>query len=277
MAKRGKQYRIGSQMGRRTMFVSQEKQAQHQAARRLKLWSRAVLFVVILGVALIVGGVLRFVMIPYFYQEIVTQIHSEGEDAEPVPDYDELGLPIYDNSISLFVINSQNPNPDYVPKLAALENVQVDARIADAMRQLVAAAKEDGLVLIFTDGYVSSEEQGKRYEAMVEEYMDERTAVMAKTEARAKEPMAGESDFQTGLCLRLAADKETFTQSKPYAWLKTNMASYGFVFRYPEGKENYTAVDPDLTVLRYVGGENAAVMQQRSMCLEEYRSYLNDQ
>jgi D-alanyl-D-alanine carboxypeptidase len=263
------------------MFVSQEKQAQHQAARKLKLWSRVVAAAVIMGGALIAGFFLWFFMIPYFQQEIITNVQpvNPGESQEPVPDYDELGLPIYDDSVNLFVINSLNPNEEYVPKLSQIENIQVDSRITDALRQLVAAAKEDNLVLIFTDGYVSYEEQGERFEKTAQQKMNDEnlTAVMAKTTARAQTPMAGESDFQTGLCLRIAGDKETFKQSRTYSWLKANMGKYGFVFRYPEGKNNYTYVDPDPTVLRYVGGSNASAMQERSMCLEEYISYIDDQ
>lgn len=285
--RRQKQYSIGNSsrgelgLSRRRLFVSQEKQAQHQAARKLKLWSRVVAAAAITGAALIAGFFLWFFMIPYFQQEIMTGTQPADPSAsqEPVPDYDELGLPIYDNSVSLFVINSQNPSSDYVPKLSQIENVQVDSRITDALRQLVAAAKEDNLVLIFTDGYVSYEEQGERFEKTAQQKMNDEnlTAVMAKTTARAQTPMAGESDFQTGLCLRLVGDKETFARSRTYSWLKANMGRYGFVFRYPEDKTNYTNVDPDPTVIRYVGGENAAAMQQRSMCLEEYISYINDQ
>lgn len=288
MAKRRqKQYRIGNSsrtqlgLGRRSMFVSQEKQAQHQAARKLKIWSRVVAAAAILGVAMIAGLFIWFFMVPYFHQELITPATSQDPEAsaEPLPDYDSLGLPIYDNSVNLFLINQTSPGGDYAPRLAEIENIQVDYRIADALRQLTSAAKEDGLVLIFSDGYVSYQEQEERFEQKVREFMDDGnlTAVMAKTDARAKVPMAGESDFQTGLCLRLAADKETFEQSKTYTWLKANMGQYGFVFRYPKSKTNYTGMDPDLTVLRYVGGENAEAMQQRSMCLEEYKSYLEGQ
>ena len=35
------------------MFVSQEKQAQHQAARKLKLWSRVVAVVAVIGIGLV--------------------------------------------------------------------------------------------------------------------------------------------------------------------------------------------------------------------------------
>lgn len=288
MAKRRqKQYKIGNSsrtrlgLGRRSMFVSQEKQAQHQAARRLKIWSRVVAAAVILGVAMVAGLFIWFFMVPYFHQELITSAASQDPDAsaEPLPDYDSLGLPIYDNSFNLFIINQSSPGGDYAPRLAEIESIQVDYRIADALRQLTSAAKEDDLVLIFSDGYVSSQEQGERFEQKVREYMDDGsyTAVMAKTEAQAVVPVAGESDFQTGLCLRLAADKETFEQSKTYTWLKSNMGQYGFVFRYPKSKKNYTGMEPDPTVLRYVGGENAAAMQQRSMCLEEYKSYLDEQ
>lgn len=264
------------------MFVSQEKQAQHQAARRIKFWSRIVATVAVLGMVGVAVFFLWFYLVPYFHQELITPtVATDDPDAsmEPLPDYDENGLPVYGNEVNLFTISETEPNPEYEPRLAQIESVRVDARITDALRQLSAAASEDGYVLIFTDGYVSAEEQGKRYEEKVEELMEngQQTAVMAKTDARALIPMAGESDFQTGLCLRVAADKKTFPQSKTYTWLKTNMGRFGFVFRYPDDKEDYTNVKGDPTVLRYVGIENASAMQQRSMCLEEYISYLNDQ
>ncbi len=289
MAKRNrKRYSIGNPsrsqlgLGRRSMFVSQEKQAQHQAARRIKFWSRIVATVAVLGMVGVAVFFLWFYLVPYFHQELITPtVATDDPDAsmEPLPDYDENGLPVYGNEVNLFTISETEPNPEYEPRLAQIESVRVDARITDALRQLSAAASEDGYVLIFTDGYVSAEEQGKRYEEKVEELMEngQQTAVMAKTDARALIPMAGESDFQTGLCLRVAADKKTFPQSKTYTWLKTNMGRFGFVFRYPDDKEDYTNVKGAPTVLRYVCIENASAMQQRSMCLEEYISYLNDQ
>ena len=105
------------------------------------------------------------------------------------------------------------------------------------------------------------------------------TAVMARTEAQSLVPEAGESDFQTGMCLRLAVsgDAESFEKSKTYSWLRNNMGKYGFVFRYPADKEDYTGCTEDLTVIRYVGSGHATSMQQLSMCLEEYISYLSRQ
>ena len=42
-------------------------------------------------------------------------------------------------------------------------------------------------------------------------------------------------------------------------------------------KDDYTGCSEDYTVIRYVGSDNATAMQQRSLCLEEYISYLNSQ
>ena len=52
------------------------------------------------------------------------------------------------------------------------------------------------------------------------------------------------------------------------------MGAYGFVFRYPAGKADYTGVEQNDLVLRYVGPENAAAMRRLSMCLEEYIAYV---
>mgnify|MGYP000284926528 CR=1 FL=1 len=64
--------------------------------------------------------------------------------------------------------------------------------------------------------------------------------------------MAGESDMQSGMCLQVEADPETFGDSRTCSWLRNNMGKYGFVFRYPADKEDYTGCTEDLTVIRYV-------------------------
>jgi len=272
----------------RNIFVSRDKQIQNRKARKIRIWSRVV---AVLAALVSLGAVALFVwsyLIPYFQQEfILPPAVSEMEDPlltgsmAPLPVYDEMGLPVYDNDMCLFVINRASPaGPDFVPTLYTAEGVAVDARIADALRQMTAAAQEDGLGLVFTEGYISYEDQGKLFDSMVDELMNGEnglTTVMAKTEASSRQPPAGQSDFQTGLCVRVSGDPETFADSRTYSWLRSNMGKYGFIFRYPEDKDDMTGMKADPTVIRYVGSANAAAMQQRSMCLEEYITYLNNQ
>lgn len=273
----------------RNIFVSRDKQIQHHQARRIKLWSRVVAVLAVLAVLAAGALFIWSYLIPYFRQEfILPSTASEWEEdplltgsMAPLPVYDDMGLPVYDNDMCLFVINKSSPaDSSFEPMLTTVEGVAVDARIADALRALCAAAQEDGLSLMFTEGYISYEDQGRRFEERVEDLMSGEqglTAVMAKTNAGSQQPEAGKSDFQTGLCLRLDGDPETFLDSRTYSWLRSNMGKYGFIFRYPDNKEDMTGMDADPTVVRYVGSANAAAMQQRSMCLEEYVTYLGSQ
>lgn len=58
------------------------------------------------------------------------------------------------------------------------------------------------------------------------------------------------------------------------AWITENCSKYGFVVRYPEGKDTVTGQPGCVWHLRYVGKLHAAVMSQNSLCLEEYISWL---
>ncbi len=272
----------------RNLFVSRDKQAQSRSARRIRIWMRVVLALVGVGVAAVLLLLGAFYLVPWFRAEL--QLGEEDDSSltsgvsslpeEEVLRFDDLGLPIYPEEDMLFVINSFTPAPeDFSVELAAVASVQVDARIQPALEALTEAARADGLALVFSDGYISYSRQEQRFDAAVEKLMEEKglSVVMARTEAASTEPEPGENDFQTGLCLRLTGDPATFEESQTYAWLKANMGKYGFVFRYPEDKQNFTGVAADPTVIRYVGAANASAMQQRSLCLEEYISYLNSQ
>lgn len=266
----------------RNLFISRDKQLQSRQARRLKLLMRAVIALGAVVAAAGVGLFLAFYMVPYFQAEIsLGSSSSQGEGSASsqveMPSYDAVGLPVYGDDVALFVINRDEPqDEEYVPNTVEAAGVQVEAHIATALQMLVDAAKEDGLALTFAEGYVPYEEQRQRFEAEVQRLMEEEglTTVMARTQARLTVPMAGECDLQTGLCLRLDADPATFGDSRTCSWLRTNMGRYGFIFRYPEGKEDYTGCSGDLTVIRYVGSGHATSMQQLSMCLEEYVTYL---
>lgn len=273
----------------RNIFVSREKQMQHQAARRVKNWMRVVLGLALTLLGVVAVTVFLFYLAPWFQQELSVGSGASQADSSPlsslsfseaVPEYDEMGLAIYSQEECLFVVNSSAPaEEDFSPELEEVGGVRVDKKIAPALRLLLSAAKEDGLKLVLTQGYVSYEEQKTRFENKVKELGESQslTTVMARAEAASIEPEPGQSDFQSGRCVRIDGDPATFADSRTYSWLKNNMGKYGFAFRFPEYKADFTGIKADPTVIRYVGSQCAAAMQQRSMCLEEYIDYLNRQ
>ena len=272
----------------RNLFISKDKQMQDRSARRIHGVMRAVS---VLGILVVVTGLGLFIfgyLIPYFHSEFSVGEEEPGVSENSmssgwessIPLYNSMGLPVYEDEISLFVINSEKPvGADYIPDTVKVNEVQVQEKIADAVRLLVSAAKSDGLALNFSKGYVSYENQAVLFDKKVEELQKEQglTVVMARSEAQQFVPMAGQCDDQSGMCVTVSGDPETFPDSQTYSWLKNNMGKYGFVFRYPADKEDATGHIADDTVLRYVGSVHAEAMQQRSMCLEEYISYLNSQ
>ncbi len=58
------------------------------------------------------------------------------------------------------------------------------------------------------------------------------------------------------------------------AWIIENCASYGFIVRYPEGKEASHGKNPCVWHLRYVGKVHSAVMAQNNLCFEEYLNWI---
>ena len=55
-----------------------------------------------------------------------------------------------------------------------------------------------------------------------------------------------------------------------YSWIYDNAAKYGFVQRYPENKTSVTGITNEPWHFRYVGREQAALIKESGLCLEEY-------
>ena len=85
----------------------------------------------------------------------------------------------------------------------------------------------------------------------------------------------GKSDHHTGYSVALKIlDNENVTlplsSNETYNWLAQNAYKYGFVVRYPEGKENVTAISDYTNCFHYVGYAPAAYMHANNLCMEEF-------
>lgn len=193
-----------------------------------------------------------------------------------VPEYDaETGIMLYDDTFNLQIINSAHPATyTDTPETETFSGVLMHKNIVDAVRTMQKAARDEGVEIAFSAGYVSYYEQETLYQAQVDRLVQGgMTKIMAEKEAKSTVAAPGESDMQTGLCLTLKGDQATFTETAEYTWLLNSMGKYGFVFRYPAGKESATGLEANILVIRYVGAENAVKMRKLSMCLEEFVDY----
>jgi LAS superfamily LD-carboxypeptidase LdcB len=86
----------------------------------------------------------------------------------------------------------------------------------------------------------------------------------------------GFSEHNSGLAVDLYGSGDTslspsFANTKAYAWLMEHCADYGFILRFPKGKESVTGVIYEAWHFRYVGDPAIAhAIMDNGLCLEEY-------
>ena len=92
---------------------------------------------------------------------------------------------------------------------------------------------------------------------------------------------AGDSEHHTGLAVDFTVyEGGKYDQSKlgtgDYAWIDENAHKFGFVNRYPKGKESITLIDNEPWHYRYVGVPHATAMKDYDLCLEQYIDYIKN-
>ena len=181
------------------------------------------------------------------------------------------------NEELLRVVNKTNPlERDYVPELVELDGYQISPLAADSLKKLLSDAESQGIKLSVGSAYVSYDDQDKLYKQEYEEYIKENgvSEVKAQSVLEALTPQAGRSESQTGLLVYFKSGKTEFKSSKAHPWLLRNAMKYGFIPRYPRGSQPKTSMHPNSKAYRFVGYENARLMNLLGKTLDEYSSYL---
>lgn len=205
------------------------------------------------------------------YQTIVTRVNIKL-DKEFYTDTKEI-----ENPDSLYVVvNKYNYlSSSYVPKnLKALFNntnaTMVDVA-ADAYKELVEAAKKDGITLVATTAYRSYGFQSTLY--------NNYKAKDGEKAADTYSARPGFSEHQTGLAADLNDPNYSERRLSPsdYEWLKNNAHKYGFIIRFPQGTEDITGYQEEDWHIRYLGKDVAEKVKNSGLTLDEYYDlYLKD-
>lgn len=151
------------------------------------------------------------------------------------------------------------------PAVGSGETGQLKEEAAGALSELFAGAQEDGYEIVMRTGYRSYEYQQGLYGNYVE-----RDGQEAADKYSGK---PGYSEHQSGLCCDVGiegTDLNSFTGTDEAQWIEDHSWEYGFVVRYPEGKEDVTGYMYESWHIRYVGKEAAKYMHEHDMVLEEY-------
>lgn len=181
----------------------------------------------------------------------------------------------------LLLINKQHPVPeDYSFSHGTIKTVkgdmECDERIIDDLLEMMQAASEDGVKLGICSPYRDLSYQEYLFNRKVKAYMGKGMSYMeAYALSSQTVTVPGASEHQLGLAIDFVSDTyvdldEGFAETSAGIWLKQHCAEYGFILRYPKGKEYITSIEFEPWHFRYVGREAATIIMEEGLCLEEF-------
>ncbi len=209
-------------------------------------------------------------------------LNTSTKDLETSITYVNIGL---DNDYYTNVINIDNQDDlavlvnkyhklsnNYVPSdlekinskyqwLGRSNELRKDAR--EAFEKMCEAATKDNIYIYAGSGYRSYQTQLYLYNTYVK-----RDGFKAAETYSAR---ASYSEHQTGLAMDIANKSGFISKNdKEYNWLVKNSYKYGFILRYPEGKENITGYMYEEWHYRYLGTTLAKEVYDSGLTYDEY-------
>ena len=151
-------------------------------------------------------------------------------------------------------------NPEVKPMISSM--------VLPYFYKMIAEAKKDGIYLAIGSGYRSYKYQQEVWNGWVEK----------KGLEYAKKFVAppGASEHQTGLAFDIGCFRngkftdDLYDNDIEIKWLQDNCFKYGFILRYPQGKEHITGYNYEPWHYRFVGLELAKILYKENITLEEY-------
>ncbi len=214
---------------------------------------------------------------PSFLQKNETKQPNKEEIA---PGFDKSQYPLDEVGSPWIIINKKRPLPDgYVPSDLIVPDVRLrlgrgeeqmkfSQQAEPALKEMFAAASEDGVQLVFGSGYRSEKLQKSFYDSYV--------AQDGQAAADTYSARPGHSEHQTGLAFDATSTsgkchlEECFKDMAEGKWLREHAHEYGFVVRYLEGKDSVTGYVYEPWHMRFVGKELAAEIHQTGQTLEGF-------
>jgi zinc D-Ala-D-Ala carboxypeptidase len=149
-----------------------------------------------------------------------------------------------------------------------IEKSYLRKEAGEALELMFSDAVKNGVHLFAVSGYRSYERQKAVFDAEVNRVGYEK-AVQAVA-------VPGNSEHQTGLSMDISSESanfgltEQFGETEEGKWLANNAHRFGFIQRYPKGKEEITGYQYESWHYRYVGVKAATQIFENQLTLEEY-------
>lgn len=206
---------------------------------------------------------------------------TNSSDSKPeIIGFNKKQFSLDDPSSIWVIVNKQRALPSgYVPVDLIIPNIrlrldpseeQMNIRrgLEGDLKLMFDTARKDGVELVFGSGYRSETTQKTFYGNYV--------AQSGQKDADTFSARPGHSEHQTGLAFDLTTPDGSCHLQACYGdtpggqWVQKHAHKYGFIIRYPNGKESATGYQYEPWHLRYVGVDLATELYKSGQSLEEY-------
>lgn len=148
------------------------------------------------------------------------------------------------------------------------DNKKLNKEAYEAFIDLAEDAKKEGYTILIVSSYRSYKDQ--------ENVWKDYKASFGTRKADAYAARAGSSEHETGLAIDVADyydENDKFEDTDSFKWMQANAHKYGYILRYPKGKENITGYSYEAWHYRYVGIETATKVYNEGITYDEYYEY----
>lgn len=238
-----------------------------------------------LGILILVAAwQLTSLALRQFAVKPVMQENADGETDETLlaKDFDWRKGDAAGTTEEILLVNKDYPLPEsYQPQLERIRayGAEVDESICAPLCQMLEDGEKEGLSFWIASSYRSTERQRELLDEDIAALVHQGYSYSRAYEEVVRETMpVGCSEHATGLAVDLVSKDYQILDDRQGStaeilWLKEHCSQYGFILRYPEGKEDITGVSYESWHFRYVGVDAAAAIMSQGITLEEYLGY----
>ena len=212
-----------------------------------------------------------------------SKIELRGDEPPVGDDRSIRGIPdlkdvlTYDDGDLMVLVNKYHGVArDYKPEnmvevdlsMAAWDGIYIKREAYDAYTEMFNDAAEQGYTLCVCSGYRTYDYQQELFESNLADHGEEYTYMFSA--------YPGRSEHHTGLAIDITSPSMDWALSQEFAdypegqWLDEHCQDYGFILRYPEGKEDITGYGYEPWHFRYVGKDAAKEIMSKGITFEEY-------
>ena len=212
-----------------------------------------------------------------------SEVELRGDEPPTGEDRSTRGIPelkdvlTYDDGDLMVLVNKYHGVvPEYEPKdmvevdlsMAAWDDLFIKKEAYDAFTELFNDAKAQGYDLCICSGYRSYDYQQELFLSNLESLGEEQAHLFSA--------YPGRSEHHTGLAIDVTSPSMDWALSQDFAdypegkWINEHCQDYGFILRYPEGKEDITGYAYEPWHFRYVGKDVAKEIMSKGITFEEY-------